>query len=158
MARMNATTARNYAVERLTDGAPPMIILDELVTDKKIKMAPAIKALEAAKGIIHRNFDEADYQLIRASAFAGDSYQQQFYRTRIDGLLAMQEELKSDDALDVEVRTRLVLGCERQMQAWATLSLKGRQGLPTAFAPKGVLQNQSPPSDEEISSEIDGAL
>lgn len=158
MASLTINDARDYVVERLCDGAPGMLILEELTTEKKVKMGPAIKALAAAKELLSRNLDEDDYNLIRACAFAADSYRQQMYRERIDDLLEMQADIRNDGELDTETKTRLVLGCDRAIQGWCTASHRGRRDLPVAFAPKGVLQNQSPPTDEEIEEGIDGAL
>ena len=162
--KMTAREVRRYAIERLTDGAPHMIILDELTTEMKIAAGIATKEIAKAKEMIARNFDEPDYQLIRACAFAGDSYKQELYRQRIDSLQVTQEELRAglydDDGeeIDTETRLRLILACDRSMQGWATLALRGRRDLPVAFAPKGVLQNQEPPTYDEIDDAIDGAL
>jgi hypothetical protein len=156
--KINSTQSRDYAVERLTDGATTMVILDELTKQKKVAQGAALKAIDAAKELLSRNLDEDDYQMIRACAFGGDSYRQQFYRERIDALGETQEALKTDPELDTETRTRLILSCDRTIQAYCTLSLRGRRDLPVAFAPKAVLQNQNPPTDEEIEDEINGAL
>ena len=97
-----------YAIDRYTDGAPPALIMDELIRSRKVseKKAPAI--LARAVELLARAFDEEDYSLIRACAFAGDSYRQQLYRTRIDELLAEQRLLKEDppEELDTEARYR----------------------------------------------------
>jgi hypothetical protein len=158
MAKPTQRESRDYAIARLTDGAPSALILDELISEQKLSETTAIAALSEAKGMIARNFDEPDYQLIRACAFAGDSYRQLLYRQRIESLLEAQELIKDDPSLDTEVRMRLILACDRSMQGWATASLRGRRDLPVAFAPKAVLQNQEPPSDEEIDDAISGAL
>jgi len=149
-----------YAINRYTDGAPPALIMDELIRSRKVseKKAPAI--LARAVELLARAFDEEDYSLIRACAFAGDSYRQQLYRTRIDELLAEQRLLKEDppEELDTEARYRLYLAMDRSIQAYATLSLRGRRDLPVAFAPKKVLQNEKPPTDEELNEVISGSL
>jgi len=150
MAKMNAREARDYAIGRFTDGAPHLLILDELTTEKKLSEKAAAKAVADARAIIARDLDEPDYHFIRSCAFAADSYRQHLYRTRIADLLEEQ---------DVgEVRMRLILACDRSMQGWATLSHRGRRDLPVAFAPKGVLQNQAPPTEDDIEDAIKGAL
>lgn len=158
MPALTQRQSRDYAIQRLTDGAPSPLILDELHTEYGLKPGGASAALVKAKEMIARNFDEPDYQLIRACAFAGDSYKQMLYRSRIDDLLEEQKNLRDDGSLDVETRLRLLLACDRSMQAWATLALRGRRDLPVAFAPKGVLQDQTPPTDEDIDAAISGAL
>jgi hypothetical protein len=158
VAKLNSTQSRDYAVERLTDGATTMVILDELTNEKKVAQGAALKAIDAAKELLSRNLDEDDYQMIRACAFASDARWQRFYRERAEELGSMQETLKTDPDLDTETRTRLILGCDRTIQAYCTLSLRGNRDLPVAFAPKAVLQNQNPPTEEEIEDEINGAL
>ena len=73
MPKLNSTQSRDYAVERLTDGATTMVILDELTNEKKVAQGAALKAIDAAKELLSRNLDEDDYQMIRACAFGGDS-------------------------------------------------------------------------------------
>jgi len=158
MAKMNAREARDYAIGRFTDGAPHLLILDELTTEKKLSEKAAAKAVADARAIIARDLDEPDYHFIRSCAFAADSYRQHLYRTRIADLLEEQDVLKGDAQLDQEVRMRLILACDRSMQGWATLSHRGRRDLPVAFAPKGVLQNQAPPTEDDIEDAIKGAL
>lgn len=162
MPKPNATECRDYAIQRLTDGAPSALILDELICEQRVKPETATDSLAAAKEMIARNFDEPDYQLIRACAFAGDSYRQRLYRERIADLQVEQKKLRDGseavDGLDTEKRLRLILACDRSAQAWATLSLRGRRDLPVAFAPKGVLQNQTPPTEEDIDAAISGSL
>jgi len=162
MPKMNPTASRDYAIQRLTDGAPTQLILDELVSEQGVKLTVAADSLAKAKEMIARNFDEPDYQLIRACAFAGDSYRQRYYRERIEQLTAEQKKLSGGseavDGLDTEKRLRLILACDRSAQAWSTLSLRGRRDLPVAFAPKGVLQNQEPPTEDDIEDAIKGAL
>lgn len=161
--------ARDYAIQRLTDGAPAALILDEMIAEKRIKPSEADAAMATAKEMVARNFDEPDYQLIRACAFAGDSYRQQFYRGQIDELREEQKNLRDArhevddegnpaDGLDAEKRLRLILACDRSLQGWATISFRGRRDLPVAFAPKGVLQNQTPATDDDIDKKIDGSL
>ena len=154
----NARQLQEYAIERFTDSAPHALILDELTRELGATPGQAARAVESAKTLIVRALDEDDYQLIRACAFAGDSYKQHFYRLRIDELTAEQERLKDDRELDTETRLRLILACDRSMQGWSTLSLRGRRDLPVAFAPKGVLQNTTPPEDADIEKAINGAL
>jgi len=98
-------------------------------------------------------FDEADYGFIKACAFAGDSYRQQFYRVRINELRADQQRVReglTGNMLEDEVSYRIIMAIDRSVQAYATLSHRGRRDLPVAFAPKGVLQDQTPPTDEEL--------
>ena len=158
----NATPSalRKYAIERFTDGAPHLLIMDELIHDFGASPDDASEAMGHARTIIARDFDEADYGFIKACAFAGDSYRQQLYRTRIDELLSEQRQLKEDppEELDTEARYRLYLAMDRSIQAYATLSLRGRRDLPVAFAPKKVLQNEKPPTDEELNEVISGSL
>ena len=159
MARRTAAQLRTYAIERLTDGATSAVILDELTAGKKYPTpGEALKAIDLAKELIARVLDEDDYQTIRGNAFAGDANWQKFYRERTKALGELQVELKTDKSLDTETRTRLILGCDRTIQGYCTLSLRGRRDLPVAFAPKGVLQNQTPPTDDDIDAGIDGSL
>jgi hypothetical protein len=161
MAKPALHDLRQYSIHRFTDGAPHLLILDELCREFDVSEAVAAEAMGAARAIIARRFDEADYGFIKACAFAGDSYRQQFYRVRINELRADQQRVReglTGNMLEDEVSYRIIMAIDRSVQAYATLSHRGRRDLPVAFAPKGVLQDQTPPTDEELDAAIDGAL
>ena len=159
----NATPSalRKYAIERFTDGAPHLLIMDELINDFGASPDDASEAMGHARTIIARDFDEADYGFIKACAFAGDSYRQRLYRDRIQELLEDQRILREETGGGAGIDERamnLILAIDRSIQQYANLSHRGRRDLPVAFAPKGVLQDTAPPEDEDIEAAIDGAL
>lgn len=145
-------------IERLIDGATHELITAELVEAHGITPERALSYLTRGHELIARAFDANDYAKIKAYAFAGDAFRQKLYRERIADLLAEQKKLPDCAELELETRIRLGLAMDRAIQAYASLSLRGRRDLPVAFAPKDVLQDQSEPDTDDIDEAIKGAL
>ena len=150
---------RIYALARLMDSAPKGLILAEMVMDGLDREA-AEQIIDAARDVMRRAFDEDDIQQIREAAFAADSLNQKAYRERIAELRETQAAIRAqyDGQAPTKNLVELELAVDRSIQSFYNLAHRGRRDLAVAFAPKEVLERQTPPTDDDLDDAIDGSL